>query len=67
MNVPFRIQDGNEALEKKFVAAADQEGLLQLCGHPLFGGIRVTLYNGVPDRAVERVLDFMQRFRAQHQ
>jgi phosphoserine aminotransferase len=71
MNVPFRIRRGaseqeGAQLEKQFVAEADKAGLLQLCGHPLFGGIRVTLYNNVPEHAVDRVLEFMNNFRAKH-
>lgn len=46
MNVPFRVAAGNAALEKEFTAAAERDGLLQVFGHPLFGGQRITLYNG---------------------
>lgn len=42
---------------------AESEGLFQLYGHPLFGGLRVTLYNGVPDEAVNKLADFMKAFQ----
>lgn len=33
MNVPFRIGDKDEELEKKFLAGAAARGMLQLKGH----------------------------------
>jgi hypothetical protein len=45
--VPFRVAGGNVALEKQFTADAERDGLLQVFGHPLFGGQRITLYNGM--------------------
>ena len=41
-------------------------GLLQLCGHPWFGGLRITLYNGVRDESASRVVDFMKKFKERH-
>ncbi len=35
----------------------------QLFGHPSRGGLRVTLYNGIPDEAVERLVEFMRAFQ----
>lgn len=37
--------------------------MYQLFGHPLFGGMRVTLYNGIPDDAVDCVAEFMESFK----
>lgn len=33
MNVPFRIKDGDEKLEKEFLLGAVARGMLQLKGH----------------------------------
>jgi phosphoserine aminotransferase len=62
MNVPFRIQGGAD-VEKQFTVEAEQAGLFQVFGHPLFGGQRITLYNNVPDAAVDHVAQFMQQFQ----
>jgi len=62
-NVPFRLE--NPDLEKMFLKGAEQRNLFQLVGHPLFGGLRITLYNGVPDKAVSELKDFMKDFMTQ--
>lgn len=65
MNVPFRIgigSEGNKDLEELFCLEAEKRGLLQLFCHPLFPGCRVTLYNGIPDAAVEALCEFMEEF-----
>lgn len=65
MNVPFRIggKKGNPEFEKLFAEEASKQGLLQLMGHPLFGGLRITLYNGISNRAIPPLLKFMNSFR----
>lgn len=62
MNIPFRIGGGNIDLEETFSTEAAQRGLLQLFCHPLFPGCRITMYNGIPDSAVEALADFMIEF-----
>jgi len=66
MNVPFQIQNGNEALEKKFLEEAKKEKLVTLAGHRSVGGIRASLYNGLPLEGVEQLCDFMKRFAAEN-
>ena len=63
MNAVFNIRGGDKGMEKRFVAEAEAEGLFALFGHPVSGGVRITLYNGVPDEAVTAVIDFMARFK----
>lgn len=63
MNVTFRLPD--EGLEKRFVAEAEAAGLHHLKGHRKAGGIRASLYNALPLEGVERLVDFMQKFRQQ--
>lgn len=66
MNIPFRILGGDLPLEDKFSRDAEAQGLLQLFCHPLFPGNRVTLYNGIPDSAVDALANFMNQFREMH-
>lgn len=65
MNIPFRIGSvtGNEELEKKFLAGADQRGLLQLKGHRSVGGIRASVYNAVTLKEVETLIQYMEEFQ----
>jgi phosphoserine aminotransferase len=60
MNVPFTLADA--ALEKRFLELAEAEGLLNLQGHRSVGGMRASIYNAVPEAAVDALIDFMQRF-----
>jgi len=62
MNVPFRIRGGDVELERRFVAEAEERGLHQLFGHPLYGGLRASLYSGVPDASVEALAEFLDDF-----
>jgi len=62
MTIPLRIREGDRELEKKFEAEGAKQGLLQLCGHPWFGGLRVTLYNGIPKEGAYRLETFMKWF-----
>ncbi len=60
MNVTFTTP--NEDLDKKFVAQANEEGLVSLKGHRLVGGLRASIYNAMPLQAVEKLVAFMDRF-----
>ena len=64
MNVPFTLAD--TALEKPFLAEADQAGLFNLAGHRSVGGMRASIYNAVPLEAVQCLVDFMQDFAKRH-
>ncbi len=64
INVPFFLPDA--ALEARFLAEAEQRGLVGLKGHKAVGGIRASLYNALPDTAVETLIDFMQEFCRHH-
>jgi phosphoserine aminotransferase len=64
MNVVFVT--GDEALDKKFVAEATVEGLVQLNGHRSIGGMRASIYNAMPEEGVEKLIDFMERFEGQN-
>jgi len=66
MNCTFRIRGEDIDLERKFSSAAERAGILQLFGHPMMGGLRITLYNGIPDDAVDAVVAFMKSYRDIH-
>lgn len=64
MNVCFTFAD--DALTTMFLSAAAVEGLINLKGHPMTGGIRASLYNAMPDDGVTALVNFMQRFAEEH-
>ena len=41
-------------------------GLHQLSGHHSAGGLRVCIYNGIPDEGLDLLITFMEQFRAKY-
>ena len=66
VNLPFQIKGGDEALEKKFLEDAKKQGLVTLAGHRTVGGIRASLYNGMPMAGVQALADFMKSFMGEN-
>lgn len=64
MNVPFRLAD--DRLDKPFLAEAEAAGLLNLKGHRSVGGMRASIYNAVPEAAVDALVSFMGDFERRH-
>lgn len=64
MNVPFVLADG--ALDKTFLAEANQAGLTNLAGHRSVGGMRASLYNATSIEAVRALSEFMLEFARRH-
>ncbi len=60
MNIPFTL--ANADLDKAFLAGADEAGLLNLKGHRSVGGMRASVYNAVPEAAVDALIDYMKDF-----
>ena len=60
MNVVFRLP--SEELEAKFVKDAAAKGLKSLKGHRSVGGIRASIYNAMPMKGIEALIDFMNEF-----
>lgn len=60
MNVPFTLKDS--ALDAEFLKQAEANGLLQLKGHRLLGGMRASIYNAMPIEGVQALVAFMQDF-----
>ncbi|NNM12573.1 MAG: 3-phosphoserine/phosphohydroxythreonine transaminase [Pseudomonadales bacterium] len=62
MNVPFTLADSG--LDKAFLSGAEERGLLNLKGHRSVGGMRASIYNAVPEAAVDALIGYMQEFAA---
>ena len=60
MNVPFTLADAN--LDKAFLEQAAANGLMNLKGHRLVGGMRASLYNAMPEAGVDALIEFMDEF-----
>ena len=64
MNVVFRLLSSE--LDKTFLDEASAAGFYGLEGHRSLGGLRASLYNAVTEEDVNRLLEFMDGFRARH-
>lgn len=64
MNVPFTLKD--PALDEEFLKGAKQRSMVQLKGHRSVGGMRASIYNAMPIEGVQRLVDYMREFEAQH-
>ena len=62
MNVVFTTPD--EETDKKFIAAATEEGMLNIKGHRSVGGCRASIYNAMPMENVEKLASFMEKFKS---
>ncbi|MDG1773079.1 MAG: 3-phosphoserine/phosphohydroxythreonine transaminase [Oceanicoccus sp.] len=62
MNVPFTL--ANSDLDKQFLAESEEAGMLNLKGHRSVGGMRASIYNAVPEAAVDALIDFMKDFES---
>lgn len=60
MNIPFTLASAD--LDKAFLAGADEAGLLNLKGHRSVGGMRASVYNAVPEVAVDALINYMKDF-----
>ena len=64
MNVPFLLK--NEDLNSLFLEESNQAGLLALKGHRSVGGMRASIYNGLPEEGVDALLNFMESFEQKY-
>lgn len=60
MNVAFTLPDAD--LDAAFLNGAKERGLFNLKGHRSVGGMRASLYNAVPEAAVNALVAYMQDF-----
>lgn len=61
MNITWRMAD--EALERRFLEAAERSGIEGLAGHRSVGGLRASAYNAVGVEACRALADFMVDFQ----
>lgn len=64
MNVTFNLP--SEDLEKKFVEEAKKEGMINLKGHRVLGGIRASIYNAMTIDGVKKLANFMEKFEKEN-
>ncbi len=62
MNVTFTA--GSAEKDVRFVEEAAKNGLVNLKGHRLTGGIRASIYNAMPIKGVRALVKFMKQFEA---
>ncbi len=60
MNVPFFLAD--ERLNDAFLKGAQENGLVQLKGHRVVGGMRASIYNAMPLEGVQALVAYMKEF-----
>jgi phosphoserine aminotransferase len=64
MNVPFILAD--DALDRAFLEESAAAGLANLKGHRSVGGMRASIYNAVPEAAIDALIEFMTGFEKRH-
>ena len=64
MNVTFTTP--TPELDAAFVAEAAKQGMVNLKGHRVVGGIRASIYNAMPMEGVKALVDFMKTFEMEH-
>ena len=64
MNVTFTSPDADT--DKAFCAAATEAGFVNQKGHRLVGGMRASIYNAMPAEGIDKLVDFMEKFRREH-
>lgn len=64
MNVTFKTPSAD--LDKKFIADAEEAGLMNLAGHRSIGGMRASIYNAMPREGCEALVTFMNDFEQQN-
>lgn len=59
-NVVLRL--ASPELDGRFLAGADEAGLMNLKGHRSVGGFRASIYNAMPDEGVDELAEYMRDF-----
>jgi phosphoserine aminotransferase len=60
MNVTFVLKD--PSLDAKFLDESKAAGLTNLKGHRSVGGMRASIYNAVPEAAIDALIEFVRHF-----
>lgn len=64
MNVTFSLK--NSELDMQFLEESKAAGLLSLKGHKAFGGMRASIYNAMPEKGIDALISFMEKFAQQN-
>lgn len=64
MNLTFNLP--SEELELKFVEEAKLNGMINLKGHRVLGGIRASIYNAMTLDGVKKLITFMEKFEKEN-
>ena len=64
MNVPFILKD--DGLNEAFLKESKENGLIELKGHRSVGGMRASIYNGMPMEGVDTLIQFMRDFEKRY-
>ncbi len=64
MNIPLFLKDAS--LNDAFLKGAEANGLLQLKGHRMVGGMRASIYNAMPIEGVQALVNYMKAFESAH-
>lgn len=64
MNIPFSTGDKN--LDLQIASQAEKIGLKGLAGHPVNGGLRASIYNAMPKKGIEELIDFLSDVEKKH-
>jgi phosphoserine aminotransferase len=60
MNVPFILFE--KKLDEVFLEQAKKSGLTNLKGHRSVGGMRASIYNAMPQKGIDSLVEFMKEF-----
>lgn len=63
-NIVFHLPTAQ--LDSQFIVEAKRHQIIEIKGYRHVGGIRVSVYNGVPFKAIETLVDFMEDFRRRY-
>ena len=66
MNVTFVMNEGKEELATDFVTACEEAGCVGVKGHRSVGGFRASIYNAMPQKSVEVLVDVLKSFDQAH-
>lgn len=64
MNVTFKLK--NPDLDALFLEESKKAGLLSLKGHKVYGGMRASIYNAMPEAGIDALVAFMKDFEEKH-
>lgn len=64
MNVTFKLK--NPDLDTLFLEESKKAGLLSLKGHKVYGGMRASIYNAMPEAGIDALVSFMKDFEEKH-